>query len=103
MGPKRRNDIYVTKYTNFNSQLERCEILLKARFKEIVIHGLGTAIIRAINLATRVKERFNNKVDISIHTSTVEFENRDDCFGRFESCIHLKVFKVDTNVDIEVK
>eukprot|EP00118_Oscarella_pearsei_P006396 m.28834 g.28834 ORF g.28834 m.28834 type:complete len:174 (+) comp31064_c0_seq1:17-538(+) len=77
-----RNDVYVSRSSNFKMQLERCEALLEKEFDEIVIHGLGAAVNRAIHLALQLEERGEGKRAISASTSTVElvddFEAEDE-------------------------
>ncbi|XP_065826200.1 ribonuclease P protein subunit p20-like isoform X2 [Oscarella lobularis] len=77
-----RNDVYVSRSSNFKLQLERCEALLDKEFDEIVIHGLGAAVNRAIHLALQLEERGAGKRAVSASTSTVElvddFEAEDE-------------------------
>lgn len=99
--PKRRNDVYLSRKTNFHAQLARCRKLLD-QFNEVFIHGLGVAVNRAINLALQLKEGGLGTVDVSTYTSTVELvddlepENDDlepESRTRHNSAVHLHVFR----------
>ncbi|CAH1792410.1 unnamed protein product [Owenia fusiformis] len=102
--PRRTNDIYVTKKTNFNCQLKRCKNLLDTgKHCEIYIHGLGNAVNRAVNLALKLKAESAGTLDTAVNTSTVELiddlePNTDDVEPgtqtRNSSAVHIKVFSV---------
>ncbi|XP_070579167.1 ribonuclease P protein subunit p20-like [Ptychodera flava] len=101
--PKRKNDVYVNRRTNFGAQLERCQKLLDAGFEELFIHGLGAAINRAINLALQLKTRGMGSIEVSVSTSSVELiddlePNNDDSEAdvqiRTNSAVHIRVYKV---------
>lgn len=54
--PKRENDIYVNMSTNFGVQINKCQKVLDSKqFDEIIIHGLGKAVNRAINMGLQLK------------------------------------------------
>ena len=54
--PKRKNDIYINSNTNFGIQMKKCEKVLDSKqLDDIVIHGLGKAVNRAINMALQLK------------------------------------------------
>lgn len=102
--PKRKNDVYVSRRTNFKQQLERCVKLLN-NGSEVYIHGLGAAINRAVNLALELKNSSVGNVETETHTSTVELvddlepetdEHEPETFMRNNSAVHIKVFKVST-------
>ncbi|KAI9593607.1 processing of precursor 7, ribonuclease P family [Syncephalis fuscata] len=68
------NDIYVTRKSSFHGQLARAKKLLasnEAKFDTIVIHGLGAAIGRAIELATAIETSMHHQVSLQTTTSTV--------------------------------
>lgn len=115
--PKRRTDVYVSRKTNFGAQLERSQKLMDQN-NEVFIHGLGTAINRAINLALQLKEQGIGTIDIATHTSTVELvddlependELEPDTRSRNNSAVHIHVYRksVDAvnemtlNVDVD--
>ena len=57
--PTRFNDIYVTNRTDFKVQLEKCQKILSdinsdKEPNEIVLHAMGPAINRQINLVFRL-------------------------------------------------
>lgn len=99
--PRRKNDVYVSRKTNFHAQLGRCQKLLETG-NEVFIHGLGTAINRAINLALQLKEQGLGTVEVSTHTSSVElvddFEPETDELEpetrtRQNSAVHIRVYR----------
>ena len=72
---KRPNDIYVTRKTNFKAQLERCLKLISSsgNYREIYIHGMGSALQRTINLALQ----FQLQTNCQLQTSTASLEVTD--------------------------
>ncbi|KAK7103543.1 ribonuclease P protein subunit p20-like [Littorina saxatilis] len=99
--PRRKNDVYVSRKTNFQAQLERCQRLLDSG-NEVFVHGLGTAINRAINLALQLKERGLGTVEVATHTSTVELvddlepetdELEQETQTRHNSAVHIRVYR----------
>ncbi|OWF46032.1 ribonuclease P protein subunit p20-like [Mizuhopecten yessoensis] len=102
--PKRKNDVYVSRKTDFKSQLERCKKILDLE-NEVFIHGLGAAITRASNLALTLELTGRGSLSTAVHTSTVELvddlepdkeDNEPDTFSRNNSAIHIKVYKVQS-------
>ncbi|XP_047121506.1 ribonuclease P protein subunit p20-like isoform X1 [Schistocerca piceifrons] len=81
--PRRKQDIYITNKSNYKGQLARSEKLLESGEPEIVIHGLGAAVTRAVNLALQLKEKFLGTVELSVNTSTV------DIVGWLTTCVPL--------------
>ncbi len=69
--PKRKDDVYVTRRTDFEAQMKRCQNTLDSG-NEVYIHGLGAAVNRAINLALQLKSNGQGTIEVSCHTSTVE-------------------------------
>ena len=56
--PKRANDVYINMMTNFSVQMKRCQQILdnsELSGDGLVIHGLGKAVNRAINMALQLK------------------------------------------------
>ncbi|CAF1564054.1 unnamed protein product [Rotaria sordida] len=72
---KRPNDIYVTHKTNFKAQLERCMKLISSNgnYREIFIHGMGSALQRTINLALQ----FQLKTNCQLYTKIASLEVTD--------------------------
>ncbi|XP_033735216.1 ribonuclease P protein subunit p20-like [Pecten maximus] len=102
--PKRKNDVYVSRKTNFKGQLERCKKILDME-NEVFIHGLGAAITRASNLALTLESSGRGTVATAVHTSTVELvddlepdkeDHEPETFSRNNSAIHIKVYKVQS-------
>ena len=101
---KRRNDVYVSKKTNFEVQMKRCRKLLESGSNEIFIHGLGVAVDRAMNIALQLKVQGLGTLEVSATTDTVELvddlepENEalePETQTRNTSAIHIRVYKVD--------
>ncbi|XP_064601287.1 ribonuclease P protein subunit p20-like [Liolophura sinensis] len=101
--PKRKNDIYVSRKTDFKQQFARCQKLFDSGWNEVYIHGLGAAINRAVNLALQLKDKGMGTLDLAVHTSTVEltddFEPETDDLepesrSRNNSTVHIKVFRL---------
>ncbi|KAJ9599160.1 hypothetical protein L9F63_010337 [Diploptera punctata] len=98
--PRRNNDIYITNKSNFQGQLSRCEKLLNEGESEIIIHGLGAAVPRAVNLALQLKAKRPGSVELSVNTSTVDIvddlepvDNEGDyeTRTRHNSSVHIRV------------
>jgi len=105
--PKRKNDVYVTRRTNFKAQLARCQKLLDSGYDFVCIHGLGAAVNRAINLSLQLKRRGLGSLDLAMNTSTVEVTDDlepllDDLESqtRVRNCsaVHIKIFRPDLPV-----
>ena len=101
--PKRDCDVYVTRKTNFQAQMKRCQKILD-NGNVVYIHGLGTAINRAINLSLQLKSNELGSVEVSVHTSTVELtddlepltdEHEPDTMTRNNSAVHIRVYRPD--------
>lgn len=99
--PKRDCDVYVTRKTNFQQQLKRCQKILD-NGNLVCIHGLGVAINRAIHLALELQAHSLTTVDLAVHTSTVELvddlepltDDRDfETLSRNSSAVHIRVFR----------
>ncbi|XP_068673139.1 ribonuclease P protein subunit p20-like isoform X2 [Montipora foliosa] len=80
---KRRNDIYVNRKTDFAAHLERCQKSLDSSEQEVIIHGLGAAINRAMNLALQLEHKGQGTVEDHEGYSKV----------RTNSAIHIRVYK----------
>ena len=102
--PKRKNDVYITRKTDFKAQLARCENLLFSNYNEIFIHGLGAAISRSINIALQLKLRSFGSLDVSCQTDTVHLTDDLVCDEersggqprtqtRLNSAVHIRVFR----------
>lgn len=65
------NDIYVNNKTDFKAQLARCFKCLETE-TFVVIHGLGAAAPKAINLALQLQLKSSIPLEISVNTSTVK-------------------------------
>ncbi|XP_014671897.1 PREDICTED: ribonuclease P protein subunit p20-like [Priapulus caudatus] len=107
--PKRKNDVYVTRKTDFKAQLARCQKLLDSGYNEIYVHALGAAINRGLNMALQLKERGLGTIDLAVHTSSVELvddlEPTDDQHDqktqtRMNSAIHIKVYRPELPVSV---
>lgn len=102
--PQRKIDVYITRKTNFNSQMARCSKLFDEGEKEIYIHGLGAAVNRAITLALELIEKSGGTLCQSVETSTVKLiddiepltdEGEHHTRTRTNSAIHIRIYKPD--------
>ncbi|CAG2058974.1 unnamed protein product [Timema podura] len=100
--PRRINDIYVTNKTNHQSQVSRCEKLLDSGESELVIHGLGAAVAKAVNLALQLQDKYQGIVGLSVNTSTVDIvddlepttDQADyDTQTRHNSSVHIRLYR----------
>ncbi len=98
----RKNDVYVTKRTDFKAQEARCTKLLDSGYEEIYIHGLGAAVNRAINLALQLEQKSLGLIKLESATSTLEVTDHmqpllDDLEpkirSRLVSAIHIRVWR----------
>lgn len=97
--PKRNNDVYVNNYSNFKGQEARALNLLHES-GWVVLHGLGSAVPRAINLALCLQVAARGPAIIDTRTSTVYLS--DDIEPTFDggdqeyhtkgnAAVHIKV------------
>ena len=98
--PRRKNHIYVTRRTAFPQQIKRCQKLLEMGFTEIFIHGLGSAISRAINIGLQLEAQYNGALRLDLNTSTLELvddvqqqsgEGNHTTQTRNNSAVHIKL------------
>lgn len=54
----------------FQSELAKCEKLLEGGETEVFVHGLGSAVNRAVNLALQLETKFLGTVQLTVNTST---------------------------------
>ncbi|RUS89645.1 hypothetical protein EGW08_002566 [Elysia chlorotica] len=101
--PLRPNDVYVSEKTHFKAQESRCQKLLDAG-NEVIIHGLGKAVNRAINLALQLQTKGAGTVQLAVQTSSVELTDdlipeTDEGEGRTttrnNSAVHIRVFRAN--------
>lgn len=101
--PRRRNDFYVTRRTDFKAQHSRCQAYFDNGGRELFIHGLGAAINRAINLSLQLQSNSNGTIGIAVRTSTVELvddleplnpELASEFQTRSNSAVHIRVFRI---------
>lgn len=101
---RRPNDIYVTNKSDFKGQLAQCFKLLDKGENEIVLHGLGAAIPRTVNLALQIEGKCSGSYALDVQTQTIhlvdEFEpitdNQDPrSQTRSNSSVKIRIFKVD--------
>ncbi|KAK3783416.1 hypothetical protein RRG08_033677 [Elysia crispata] len=99
--PLRSNDVYVSERTHFKAQESRCQKLLDSG-NEVIIHGLGKAVNRAINLALQLQTKGAGTVQLAVQTSSVELTDdlipeTDEGEGRTttrnNSAVHIRVFR----------
>jgi len=56
--------------------LRKCEKRFDKGASELIIHGLGAAVFKAVNLALRLKEIHHGTLDLDIKTSTVTLKGK---------------------------
>lgn len=62
-------DIYIGRNSPFEAQLKRAQKMLDGGQANIILHGLGAAINRCINLALRLQQIYANAIEV--HPSAV--------------------------------
>ena len=96
------NELYMDTTQPFNQQLERAwRILDEGKLDHVLVHGIGPAIQRVINLALQIKLRGNGMFDVSTTTHTVHLHDdiNDAETGlvtsqtRRNSSISVKIFR----------
>ncbi|KAI8744588.1 ribonuclease P protein subunit p20 [Biomphalaria glabrata] len=109
--PQRGNDVYISEKTNFRAQESKCQKLLDSG-NEVVIHGLGKAVNRAINLALQLKAKGNGTIKLAIQTSTVNLiddlmPETDDgeakTLYRNNSAVHICVYRSEDSAQSQTK
>ena len=87
--------------TNFKAQETKCQKLLD-KGNEVVIHGLGKAVNRAINLALQLKDKGVGTIQLCVRTSSVVLtddhipdtdEGEIRTTFRSNSAIHIRVYR----------
>jgi Alba len=111
--PRGPGDVYITLKTPFRAQMDRCKKLLQAPgCRQIVIHAMGAATNRAVNLALQLQADFQGLLQLSPTTGSLELTDeleplRDDLDpisqSRFVSAIQIAVFFVKNLEDIKNK
>lgn len=75
-------------------QLYKCEKLFDKGASELIIHGLGAAVFKAVNLALQLKEIHHGTLDLDIKTSTVSLVGMCIFFAFIQVCIYKYLYKV---------
>ncbi|CAL1533860.1 unnamed protein product [Lymnaea stagnalis] len=105
--PQRHNDVYISAKTNFKAQESKCLKLLDAG-NEVVIHGLGRAVNRAINLALQLKSKGVGTVNLAVQTSTVDLiddlvpetdDGEPKTVFRSNSAVHIRIYRPVENTE----
>ncbi|VDK72656.1 unnamed protein product [Anisakis simplex] len=97
---KSKNDIYITRNTSLSRQSNRVQKILDSELDEVVLHGIGAAVSRTLNLALQIQRKLSNSVQLHIRTSTVKVT--DDLFPLYDevdftsrnrsiSAIHIRI------------
>ncbi|KAM3721894.1 NADPH:adrenodoxin oxidoreductase [Dirofilaria immitis] len=98
--PKAKNDVYITRHTSIAAQKARIIRLLDEKMDEVVLHGLGTAVSRTINVALQIQRKLVDTVKLDVKTGTikvtdslfplydeVDFKTRN----RLISAVHIRI------------
>uniref|UniRef100_A0A0A9YLK9 Ribonuclease P protein subunit p20 n=1 Tax=Lygus hesperus TaxID=30085 RepID=A0A0A9YLK9_LYGHE len=97
--PKRQNEIYITNKSDFKGQLARVIKLLESTEEdEIILRGLGSAVLRTVNLALQTQEKLGPQYVTEVFTYTVHLV--DDLEGvqdvdeqtRSNSAIKIRIY-----------
>lgn len=103
---KQPNDIYVTNKSDFKGQLAQCLKKFDNGENEIVLHGLGAAVPRAVNLALQIEEKCSGLCTLDVNTQTVHLvddleplhDNQDpSSYNRSNSSVKIKIIKQATS------
>ncbi|KAK7073796.1 hypothetical protein SK128_027628 [Halocaridina rubra] len=100
--PRNVNHIYVIPTTNFKNQFDRARSLLRNEGDYIIIHGLGVAVEKGINLTLKIK---NALPELSLTTQTSGFHANEelalevtaDGQARYINVVHMKLMKPVTD------
>jgi ribonuclease P/MRP protein subunit RPP20 len=63
--------VWVSRRSNQAHLLRRCSELLDKEGSEVVINGLGAAIVAAVNLSLELNRQWNDQLVLDVATSTV--------------------------------
>lgn len=94
-------DIYITEKTHIKAQEEKCQKILDLHGR-VVLHGLGKAINRTINLALQMQAKGAGTVHIGAQTSSVDLtddfipetdDGEEMSTDRSKSAIHVHLYR----------
>lgn len=94
------SNVYVNTQSSLRSQIEKCEKLLKQE-DEIIVHGLGSAVPIAINLALQLNVLHSNTLSLDVNTSTVKLV--DDIEPTSEDGEYKTQVRNNSSVHIRIK
>lgn len=94
------SNVYVNNQSSLRSQIEKCEKLLKQE-NEIIVHGLGSAVPIAINLALQLNTLHSNTLLLDVNTSTVKLV--DDIEPSTEEGDYKTQLRNNSSVHIRIK
>ncbi|VDK75516.1 unnamed protein product [Litomosoides sigmodontis] len=98
--PKAKNDIYITRHTSIVAQKARIIKLLDEKMNEVILHGLGAAVSRTINVALQIQRKLVDTVKLDVRTGTVKvtdslFPLKDEMDfktrNRLISAVHIRI------------
>ncbi|CAG9327041.1 unnamed protein product [Blepharisma stoltei] len=74
------NEIYITRKRPIQAYIKRAEKLMEQEIKELIIHGSGMAIPRALDVANNLR-RFYNSFEIQTSSVAVvdELDHSENC------------------------
>ncbi|KAI5756284.1 hypothetical protein M8J77_023751 [Diaphorina citri] len=93
-------NVYVNNQSSLRSQIEKCERLLKQE-DEIIVHGLGSAVPIAINLALQLNSLHSNTLSLDVNTSTAKLV--DDIEPTSEDGDYKTQVRNNSSVHIRIK
>ncbi|KHN84527.1 Ribonuclease P protein subunit p20 [Toxocara canis] len=98
--PKSKGDVYITRHTSMAAQRSRIQQLLDSDVDEVILHGIGSAVSRTVNLALQIQRKLANSVKLNVRTSTIRVT--DDLFPLYDevdftsrnrsiSAVHIRI------------
>ncbi|BES95489.1 processing of precursor 7 [Nesidiocoris tenuis] len=102
---KRPNEFFITNKSDFKGQLARVfKLLENNEEEEIILRGLGTAVLRTVNLSLQLQEKLGPQYATEVFTYTVHLV--DDIEGvpdvneqtRSNSAIKIRIFNKNVQV-----
>lgn len=94
------SNVYVNNQSSLIGQIEKCEKLLREE-NEIIVHGLGSAVPIAINLALQLNNLHSNTLSLDVNTSTVQLV--DDIEPTSEEGDYKTQVRNNSSVHIRIK
>ncbi|VDM48777.1 unnamed protein product [Toxocara canis] len=79
------------RHTSMAAQRSRIQQLLDSDVDEVILHGIGSAVSRTVNLALQIQRKLANSVKLNVRTSTIRV-NLFTLFQGFYIYIYIFIF-----------